>query len=172
MKEQTKTVAGPALFVTSIPQGHHIRRDAAPKRERKSMVVAAAPGVLIHRIGDDDAPQESRPAQRRRMTAANRSKTEPRPEPGARGGAAPLIQDIPQATAKSGAAQSAQDDARQPAAVTAAAHGAPTVAPARVVTTGPAYSLPRALRAASQRAREAQPRLINMSDASYAGVEE
>jgi hypothetical protein len=123
-------------------------REATPKRERNSTLVAAAPGVLIHRIGDDDAMPEGVDRAPKR----------------ARGAPAPK-------------AEIASDEARTPQPAPTAAAPAPrpvkaAIASTRVAILGPAYSLPRTLRAAVQRAREAQPRLINMADASYAGAEE
>jgi hypothetical protein len=46
---------------------------AAPRRERNSTLVAAAPGVLIHRIGDDDASLESGGSRRRYEEARPRA---------------------------------------------------------------------------------------------------
>jgi hypothetical protein len=145
MNELAKHETGNAALVE---RGPRTAREATPKRERNSTLVATAPGVLIHRIGDDDAMPEAVDRAPRRSRSADP----------ARGG-------------------KEAEKAGTPRAATTAAPAAPrpmnTAMPStRVATVGPAYSLPRTLRAAVQRAREAQPRLINMADGSYAGAEE
>jgi hypothetical protein len=145
MNELAKHDTGNAALAERAPRA---AREATPKRERNSTLVATAPGVLIHRIGDDDAMPEPMDRAPKRSRSAGTA----RDEKGA-------------------------DKAETPQAATTAAPAAPrpmnTAMPStRVATVGPAYSLPRTLRAAVQRAREAQPRLINMADASYAGAEE
>jgi hypothetical protein len=146
MNEQTKHDIGNAAPAACGPRAG---RDATPKRERNSTLVAPTPGVLIHRIGDDDmmpeAMEETPRARPRRNARA------PEAAKAANAHARNLAQ-------SSGAVASAPDRA--------------AIASTRVATMGPAYSLPRAMRMAVQRAREVQPRLINLADASYAGAEE
>jgi hypothetical protein len=54
----------PTLNVRTV-SAEHGPSNHTPRRERNSTLVAAAPGVLIHRIGDDDASPDTGGARRR-----------------------------------------------------------------------------------------------------------
>jgi hypothetical protein len=159
MSEQAKHEAGNASPGMAVDPSRPAMRDT--KRKRHSTTAVTAHGVLIHRIGDDD--EEGHGAAER-----VRSRTSPKTA------SKSTLKGEPEAARKQ-AGMAAGRERRvgnaPPAAPPAQGHTA-GIAPRRAATGGPAYSMPRALRMACERARQVQPRLINISDAAYACAQE
>jgi hypothetical protein len=128
MTASTQSVSTPSVEHHSWS---HAAGGAAPRRESNSTLVATAPGVLVHRIGDDDPKLDHYGPKQRYEHGRQR------------------------------ATRAAKADNHS----TSAYHG--EIVEARTHRPRPEsqYSLPQSLRLASQRAREAQPPLINMAGA-------
>lgn len=127
------TATTPNVSTSSVEHRswNHAAGEATPRRERNSTLVATAPGVLVHRIGDDDPKLDHYGPKQRyehgRQRATHAAKTDNHSSSGYHG----------------------------------------EIVEARTHRPRPEsqYSLPQSLRLASQRARDAQPPLINMAGA-------